>query len=603
MPPVSEAQRRAMFAAAEGRSTLGIPKAAGEEFLGKDASGHAAGILYVAPDGDVLLLRRSSTEENYAGHWALPGGKADDDEAPLACAMREAKEELGTVPAGEPRILDSRMTPTGMAFHTYAQPVEEKFVPRLNDEHSGYAWASLDMLPGPVHPGVAATLQERLGIGADMSPEEWAALRQGFAKWTHEEEAEPEHASDGIAFDRATVRSIDQDGHLRVEITPLSKANVCPYYGREIPDWKLLGLEPERLYQLYRDPEELRAGAETFAGKPLLLIHTAVSAGDHPREVTVGAVGDDVVFDPPYLKAPLTVWDGEAIALIDSGERKELSSSYRYRADMTPGTAPDGTNYDGVMREIRANHVALVERGRAGSDVLVQDSMPAGLAATIPNSGTPAAGSKRAAAQDREKETAMADKSAKDAKARDEGLMGKLEDLLKEKLSDDEMESLRAKFASDEDETEEERKEREAKEKAAADEEAERQKAADEEAERDEEEKKANDKKAMDAAIEAAVVAERGNQNAIREAERFVRPWVGELATVAFDSAEAVYKKALEMRGKNVAGVHPSAYRSILEMMPKPGALKPSTTRVAMDAASSKAFADRFPEASAIRVG
>ena len=36
MPPVSEKQRRAMYAARAGRSTLGIPKSVGEEFIGKD---------------------------------------------------------------------------------------------------------------------------------------------------------------------------------------------------------------------------------------------------------------------------------------------------------------------------------------------------------------------------------------------------------------------------------------------------------------------------------------------------------------------------------------------------------------------------------------
>src|SRR5271163_1139727 len=34
-PPVSEKQRKAMFAAAGGHSTLGIPKKVGEEFVGK----------------------------------------------------------------------------------------------------------------------------------------------------------------------------------------------------------------------------------------------------------------------------------------------------------------------------------------------------------------------------------------------------------------------------------------------------------------------------------------------------------------------------------------------------------------------------------------
>jgi hypothetical protein len=40
---------------------------------------------------------------------------------------------------------------------------------------------------------------------------------------------------------------------------------------------------------------------------------------------------------------------------------------------MTPGTI-DGQSYDGVMRDIVANHVAIVVEGRAGPDVVVGDS-------------------------------------------------------------------------------------------------------------------------------------------------------------------------------------------------------------------------------------
>ncbi len=39
MPPVSERQRKAMFAAAEGKSTLGIPKSVGKEFSEADPGG------------------------------------------------------------------------------------------------------------------------------------------------------------------------------------------------------------------------------------------------------------------------------------------------------------------------------------------------------------------------------------------------------------------------------------------------------------------------------------------------------------------------------------------------------------------------------------
>lgn len=39
MPAVSEAQRRAMEAAAHGKSTLGIPKSVGQEFANADLGG------------------------------------------------------------------------------------------------------------------------------------------------------------------------------------------------------------------------------------------------------------------------------------------------------------------------------------------------------------------------------------------------------------------------------------------------------------------------------------------------------------------------------------------------------------------------------------
>lgn len=39
MPPVSQAQRRAMYAAAAGKSTLGIPKKVGKEFVASDKDG------------------------------------------------------------------------------------------------------------------------------------------------------------------------------------------------------------------------------------------------------------------------------------------------------------------------------------------------------------------------------------------------------------------------------------------------------------------------------------------------------------------------------------------------------------------------------------
>lgn len=347
------------------------------------ANGHAAGVLFVAPDGDVLLMHRASSEPNYGGHWALPGGKAEAGESPEAAARREAGEELGGSMDGRPmKVIDQRVTPTGMAFHTYAHAVEKKFQPQINDEHAGYTWAPLDALPQPLHPGVAATLAERLQDGrqaADMTPEDWTGLREGLLKWLAEEEAEPEYgdslASDQmpLALDKDSVRSTRMDGQLEIAVANISKAAVNPYLGREIPDWQSLGLDPNKTYNLLRDPEELKRGAATFNGVPLLIRHVAVSAEDHKPWDVVGTTGTDAKFDDPFLTNSLFVWTQGAIDVIDSGAQKELSCGYHYRFDPTPGVFK-GESFDGIMREIVANHVALVRDGRAGPDVVIGDA-------------------------------------------------------------------------------------------------------------------------------------------------------------------------------------------------------------------------------------
>ncbi|GAN86351.1 DUF2213 domain-containing protein [Komagataeibacter intermedius] len=177
-----------------------------------------------------------------------------------------------------------------------------------------------------------------------------------------------------LAYDRmGTVRTTDVEGRLRVAKTPISKANICPYMGREIPEGQKLGLDPERIYQMLRDPDELKKAAPSFNGLPVLEEHFHVTAANPRRDLVVGTTGNEAAFDAPYLMNSLVVWDGEAISRIKTGEQRELSSAYRYTADMTPGEY-EGQKYDGVMRDIVGSHVAVVPTGRAGPDVLVADS-------------------------------------------------------------------------------------------------------------------------------------------------------------------------------------------------------------------------------------
>jgi hypothetical protein len=205
----------------------------------------------------------------------------------------------------------------------------------------------------------------------DFGPEVFAEVDSGWA-----DKVKKNLATDSalrLALDRESVRTKDRDGRLRVARTHISKANVCPYKGSEIPGYEELGLEPNRIYQLLRDPEELAKGAHTLNGVPLLRKHIPVSADDHQPDDVVGSLGTDAEFDGEYLDNSIFVNTREAIDGIESGKKRELSAGYHYTPDMTPGNFR-GKAFDGVMRDIVFNHVALVEDGRVGPDVVVGDS-------------------------------------------------------------------------------------------------------------------------------------------------------------------------------------------------------------------------------------
>lgn len=592
-----------MEAAAHGKSNLGISPKVGQEFaeadkgkkFANDDGPVAAGTIFCAPDNAVLLLLRSPHEPNYANHWALPGGKGEPGETALEASIREAGEELGTgythALLGEPTQVATDTTTTSFTFTTFLQPVRYRFVPELNAEHSGYAWFMPNALPTPIHPSVAATLAK-----TNPPPDVLAVAEIDPSLVSGTFEVGDQATDERIALDEASTRRFDPDGHLHVERTNISKAVVNPYYGREIPGWENLHLERDKIYKLYRDPDELAKAAPTFAGKPLLVQHTAVSADSHPKDVVVGAIGQDVAFEAPYLTAPLTVWEGEAIKDIESGKQRELSCGYHYDPDMTPGSV-DGQDYDGVMRNIRGNHVALVVEGRAGPDVLVGDEMPA--MSTTPNSGVPA----------------MAGKAKDDLPKKDKEMpknaLDDAKEFLKGKLSAEDMKTYDEMCTGAKDDDLEDTETGEDEE--LDDKDKDKDKAND--ADPDEKDDDKVSKGAMDAAINAAVrgtekrVAEqvRKTERAIRVAERDVQPYVGELQ-MTFDSASAVYRHALKaLEVPEADTIHDSALKTVLLMQPKAGSketvVRKEEPTVAMDAAAKDLAHKYAPGLAGITIG
>lgn len=151
----------------------------------------AAGILFVTASGKALFLKRGPNAPDCPSCWDFPGGGREGDETAEQTATREAVEEVGKIPDGirvfHTRTRSSRPETVGVGvgaapllpvqaaappsplvsadvdFTTFVQRVPSEFVPDINDEHEGWAWAPISAPPEPLHPGCRIAL-ERLSM-------------------------------------------------------------------------------------------------------------------------------------------------------------------------------------------------------------------------------------------------------------------------------------------------------------------------------------------------------------------------------------------------------------------------------------------------------
>ena len=408
-----------------------------------------------------------------------------------------------------------------------------------------------------------------------------------------------------LTFDSTpSVRTKDENGFLHVALTPISKATVNPYLGKEIEGSKEHGFEPDKIYYGLRDPDELAKGAGTFNGLPLLLEHHPTDAENLPKEWVVGSMGTDAIFEKPYLKNSLTVTDAQAIQYIEDGTAKEISCSYRFTPDFTAGeyTEADGSkvHYDFIMRDIKGNHVALVPEGRAGHDVKVVDGIDAVkyIANEERRSNMPIddfIAKFMPLASDEEKAAAKAALEAL-APAKDEEPTFAEGVAFGEKLEKEEPKKLDSEHESEGMEKRlDEAKDEEVKDACGKDEElpveeenldelmkdpkfkaafemgvryGEKREKADPEKIDADHEREGMERALGEDSVKAIEKRITDKLRGINDAAKKVRPLVGEIANpFAFDSADSVYKFALEKNGKDVKKYPASAYEGMVDMI------------------------------------
>lgn len=396
---------------------------------------------------------------------------------------------------------------------------------------------------------------------ADMAQDtDFDKLAELFDQWLDEEKKESAHAMD-------SARTVDANGHLLVNRTVITKADVNPYLGASIPRHKELGLDPSKEYMLLRDPNELKKSLDTFKGLQLLIRHIPVDAENSEKESTIGSIGTVLDMDSDgRVYSSLRVFDQEGINYIESRELGELSAGYAYDADMTAGTWK-GKAYDGIMRNIHGNHVAIVNRGRIGSDAIIADSIEGQLMTIKLKNGSLAKLQKQLGMDSLEdvKKAVLAVHGslaldADDKKAEDNDDDKKAEDEDDEEIAEDSDDDK----AEDEDDGEKADKERKALEKTDKD---------DKDAKKDDKKEQAQDSIAMDAAIKTA----KQDVMNIFKAGREVEPLVGVIALDGFDSDHDVYAYALKQKGVETKGINTAGLAALVKAQKSP--------RVAMDSA------------------
>lgn len=149
-----------------------------------------------------------------------------------------------------------------------------------------------------------------------------------------------------------------------------------PLPGQGAPDWA----EKKQIYKIYRPAFVLAAACDKFKMLPLTHHHPNTPVdGQNFRKLAVGYTGENPFIDwikdtdEVGIRSTVMIYDNEALNAYERGEI-QLSPGYVASFEWQKGKAPDGQEYDIVMKEITdVNHLALLPAGRGGEYAVVMD--------------------------------------------------------------------------------------------------------------------------------------------------------------------------------------------------------------------------------------
>ncbi len=186
--------------------------------------------------------------------------------------------------------------------------------------------------------------------------------------------------NDRMSFALPSQRVVTDEGYLRVP-AHAARTGVQEYLARE------LGIkdgDPDRMVKVYRPAEEV------FASDSLASYAGADVTDDHPptlvdsntySKYTRGTIIGAGVQDGDFVKIDMLIKSKDAIASAEAG-KVQVSVGYtaQYDADVPDDLKSQGIEF--IQRDIKVNHVALVDRARAGAQARIFDGQKEGIKMT-----------------------------------------------------------------------------------------------------------------------------------------------------------------------------------------------------------------------------
>ena len=164
-------------------------------------------------------------------------------------------------------------------------------------------------------------------------------------------------------IDSASLSNVKFDNGMLTAKVNLTKAGVYPYLysdGRLVKEAKL----PEEIFSAATI--DSANGAVITDNHPDINQDSGLVNSSNYSKLVKGNVFN-VKQDGLFLSGLEKVFDSDLQKRILSGEQIQVSIGFEQKTDWTPGEY-NGEKYDCVQRDIRINHIAHVEKGRAGEE-------------------------------------------------------------------------------------------------------------------------------------------------------------------------------------------------------------------------------------------